>query len=83
MFFFLTCFHYEEKFGETKGKAQTNMNILTEAIFKKEQSAAKEEEWRMAAIVINRGCMLIYIVTIVVTSGVVLMTVPRARSGNL
>ncbi|XP_022792184.1 neuronal acetylcholine receptor subunit alpha-7-like [Stylophora pistillata] len=68
---------------ENRGKEQTNMTILTDNIFKKEEEDAMREEWRMAAMIINRLFAWIYLITIIITLAAVLLKSPRFRKGEL
>lgn len=76
--FFITV-----KLRENRGKEQTNMTVLTDNIFKQEEADTMREEWRMAAIIINRLFAWIYVFTIIVTLLAVLLTSPRFRNGEL
>ena len=71
------------KLRENRGKEQTNMTVLTDNIFKQEEADTMREEWRMAAIIINRLFAWIYVFTIIVTLLAVLLTSPRFRNGEL
>ena len=71
------------KLRENRGKEQTNMTILTDNIFKQEQADTMTEEWRMAAMIINRLFAWIYLLTIIITLLAVLLKSPRFRSGEL
>lgn len=78
LFFFIAV-----KLRENRGKEQTNMTVLTDNIFKQEEADTMREEWRMAAIIINRLFAWIYVFTIIVTLLAVLLTSPRFRNGEL
>jgi len=71
------------KLRENKGKEQTNMTTLTDNIFKQEQADTMREEWRMAAMIINRLFAWIYLLTIIITLLAVLLKSPRFRKGEL
>lgn len=71
------------KLRENRGKEQTNMTVLTDNIFKQEEADTMREEWRMAAIIINRLFAWIYVFTIIVTLLAVLLKSPRFRNGEL
>ena len=71
------------KLRENRGKEQTNMTTLTDNIFKQEQADTMREEWRMAAMIINRLFAWIYLLTIIITLLVVLLKSPRFRKGEL
>lgn len=71
------------KLRENRGKEQTNMTILTDNIFKQEEADTMREEWRMAAMIINRLFAWIYLITIVITLMAVLLKSPRFRKGEL
>ena len=71
------------KLRENRGKEQTNMTTLTENIFKQEQADTMREEWRMAAMIINRLFAWIYLLTIIITLLAVLLKSPRFRKGEL
>lgn len=71
------------KLRENRGREQSNMTVLTDNIFKKEEADAMREEWRMAAMIINRLFAWIYLITIVITLLAVLLKSPRFRKGEL
>lgn len=71
------------KLRENRGREQSNMTVLTDNIFKKEEADAMREEWRMAAMIINRLFAWIYLITIVITLLAVLLKSPRFRNGEL
>ena len=71
------------KLRENRGKEHTNMTILTDNIFKQEEADTMREEWRMAAIILNRLFAWIYSLTIVITLMAVLLKAPRFRNGEL
>ncbi|XP_068718638.1 neuronal acetylcholine receptor subunit alpha-7-like isoform X1 [Montipora capricornis] len=73
----------QAKLRENRGKEQTNMTVLTDNIFKQEEEETMREEWRMAAIIINRLFAWIYLVTIIITLMAVLLKAPRFRNGQL
>lgn len=58
------------------------MTILTDNIFRKEEAATMREEWRMAAMIINRLFAWIYLITIIITLAAVLLKSPRFRKGE-
>lgn len=73
----------QAKLRENRGKEHTNMTILTDNIFKQEEADTMREEWRMAAIILNRLFAWIYSLTIVITLMAVLLKAPRFRNGEL
>ncbi|KAK2547189.1 hypothetical protein P5673_032962 [Acropora cervicornis] len=73
----------QPKLRENRGKEHTNMTILTDNIFKQEEADTMREEWRMAAIILNRLFAWIYSLTIVMTLMAVLLKAPRFRNGEL
>ena len=80
---FSYAFYISVKLRENRGREQSNMTILTDNIFKKEEADTMREEWRMAAMIINRLFAWIYLITIIITLLAVLLKSPRFRKGEL
>ncbi|XP_028397906.1 neuronal acetylcholine receptor subunit alpha-7-like [Dendronephthya gigantea] len=59
------------------------MKGITEHVFNKQEESVRQEEWRIAAYIVNRFFAWVYLFTIVLTFFVVFFKAPRTKEGTL
>lgn len=67
-----------------KSRTETcGMKGITEHVFNKQEENIRQEEWRIAAYIVNRFFAWVYLFTIVLTFFVVFFKAPRTKEGSL
>lgn len=56
---------------------------ITERVFSKKEDSIRQEEWRIAAYIVNRFFAWLYLFTTVLTFFVVFFNAPRTKEGTL
>ena len=67
-----------------KTRSETcGMKGITEHVFKKQEESIRQEEWRIAAYIVNRFFAWVYLFTILLTFFIVFFKAPRTKAGTL
>ena len=67
-----------------KSRSETcGMKGITEHVFNKQEESIRQEEWRIAAYIVNRFFAWVYFFTIVLTFFIVFFKAPRSKAGTL
>jgi hypothetical protein len=59
------------------------MKAITEYVFNKQEESIRQEEWRIAAYIVNRFFAWVYLFTILLTFVIVFFNAPRTKAGTL
>jgi hypothetical protein len=59
------------------------MKTITEHVFNKQEEGIRQEQWRIAAYIVNRFFAWVYFFTIVLTFFTVFFKAPRSKAGTL
>ena len=67
-----------------KSRSETcGMKGITEHVFNKQEESVRQEQWRIAAYIVNRFFAWVYFFTIVLTFFTVFFKAPRSKAGTL